>query len=196
VARRSMNHDRHGHDHRPRRRGGRYTHRPETHPPHRLLPLLGHPRWLITFGGGSVRHCRHSATHLVVADYSVANLVNAADVLADDQAAGRAFLVRADLNALPFVDAAFDAAVVLRVLHRLPDCESALAEMGRTVGDRWLIDVPIAHPALDGLRGTAGQDASEGSGPAPPGTGARGDSAPNLDVGPVRRLLSEHGWQS
>src|SRR4051794_6097233 len=81
----------------------------------RLVPALGRPAWLADFGGGFGRnavHYRRRAQRYVIVDYSTTNLANAARGLAGDVADGRAFLVRADLNRLPFVTGAFDAAVV------------------------------------------------------------------------------------
>jgi SAM-dependent methyltransferase len=179
--------------------GREYRQQADNHPPGRLLPLLSHPRWFIDFGGRfghNTRHYRNAAAHYVIVDYSAANLTDAGELLADELAAGRAFLVRADLNALPFVDAAFDAAIVVRVLHHVPDIERALAEMGRTVGDRWLIGVPITHNTPSVLRGAARRDSDEARGLAPLAAGTSTAPASNLQVGAVRRLLSEHGWQT
>src|SRR4051794_26593404 len=127
----------------------------------RCVPLLGRPDWLIDFGGGYGRnaaHYREAAGRYVVADHSVTNLPNAAELLADDLSDGRAFLVRCDLNRLPFSDGAFDAALVVRVLHHLADIDRALGEMGRTVRANWLLDVPIKHHVLGVLRGVAKGD--------------------------------------
>jgi SAM-dependent methyltransferase len=179
--------------------GREYQQRIEHQPLRRLLPLLSHPRWFIDFGGGFGRnagHYRNAAAHYVIVDYSATNLTNAGELLADDLAAGRCFLVRADLNALPFVDAAFDAAIVVRVLHHLPDIERTLAEMGRTVGDRWLIDALITHHAPDLPRGVVRREGDGADGLAPPAAGTRTDPSSNLQVAAVRRLLSEHGWQT
>jgi SAM-dependent methyltransferase len=171
----------------------------DNHPPGRLLPLLGHPKWFIDFGGDlgrNARYYRDAAAHYVIVDYSAANLTDAGQLLVDDLAAGRAFLVRADLNALPFVDAAFDAAIVVRVLHHLPDVEQTLAEMGRTVGDRWLIEAPIPHHTLSVPRGPARRGRDGPCGLAPLAAGTSTAPISNLQAGAVRRLLREHGWQT
>jgi SAM-dependent methyltransferase len=194
-----MDYDRHGYDYQIYWHGREYKQRAETHVLRRLLPLLSHPRWFIDFGGDfgrNARHYRNAAAHYVIVDYSATNLTNAGELLADDLAAGRSFLVRADLNALPFVDAAFDAAIVVRVLHHLPDIERALTEMGRTVGDRWLIEAPITHHALSVLRGVARREEHGAGDLAPPAAGTRTDPSSKLQVAAVRRVLSEHGWQT
>nr|WP_240940278.1 class I SAM-dependent methyltransferase [Planosporangium flavigriseum] len=156
-----MNCGGHRYDYRISWHGREYEQRANNHPLRRLLPLLCHPRWFADFSrgfGANARHYRNAAAHYVIVDFSATNLIHAGQLLADDLAASRAFLVRADLNALPFVDAAFDAAMVVRVLHHLPDIERTLAEMGRTVGDRWLIEAPITHHTPGVPRGVAWLD--------------------------------------
>ncbi|MDT4987442.1 MAG: hypothetical protein QOI74_1536 [Micromonosporaceae bacterium] len=165
----------------------------------RLVPALGRSRCLVDFGGGfgrNVRHYRAGAAHYVIVDYSATNLVNASELLADDVAAGRALLIRADVNALPFVDAAFDAAIVVRLLHHLPELAGALTEMGRVVRGRWLIDVPIKHHALGLVRGLARRDWRTVRGPDPLRTSVGSEPFWNFQLAEVRRLLSEHGWQT
>src|ERR1700712_117015 len=96
-----------------------------------MVPMLGRPDWMVDFGAGfgrNAKHYRSRARRYVLVDYSTTNLRNAARELSDDVGAGRAFLIRADLNRLPFVDAAFDSAMVVRVLHHLPEMDAALVE--------------------------------------------------------------------
>ena len=117
----------------------------------RLVPRLGRPEWLVDFGGGYGRNARHyhkRARHYVIVDGSATNLRNASVELRADIEAGRAYLVRCDLAALPFRPYAFDAALVVRVLHHLADVDAALAQMAGTVNGRFLIDVPIKHHVL------------------------------------------------
>lgn len=117
----------------------------------RLTPQLDGSDWIADLGGGYGRNLpyyRPRCRHAVLVDYSTTNLTNAARAQADDVAAGRLYVVRADLNALPFRDAAFDAALSIRVLHHLPDVDRALTEMLRTVGSRAILDVPIKHHVL------------------------------------------------
>lgn len=160
----------------------------------RLVPLLGEPEWLVDFGGGygrNARHYRERARHYVVADGSATNLRNAARLLAPDVEAGRAFLVRCDLNALPFVSYAFDAAIVVRVLHHLPDIDGALTQMAGTVGDRFLLDVPIKHHALARVRSPRAV-----RGPAPLRTGTSEFPFWNFRLSTIQALLSRSGWAS
>jgi SAM-dependent methyltransferase len=164
----------------------------------RLVPQLGQPRWLVDLGGGFGRnasHYRTIANRYVIVDYSVTNLRNASRLLADDLAAGRAYLVRADLNALPFVNAAFDAAIVVRVLHHLPDLSRTFVEMERVVGGRWLLDVPIKNHALAWLRAVARGDLSALRGPEPLQVGISHEPFWNFQLAAVRRLLAHAGWQ-
>jgi SAM-dependent methyltransferase len=161
----------------------------------RLVPLLGRPDWFVDFGGGfgrNARHYRDVARHYVIADGSANNLRTATVELADDLAAGRAFLVRCDLNALPFVDAAFDAAIVVRVLHHLADIDGALTGMARTVGDRFLLDIPIKHHALALALGRW----RTVRGPAPLRTGSSESPFWNFRLSAIRDLLAGRGWQT
>ena len=159
---------------------------------HRLVPLLGTPEWLVDFGGGygrNARHYRHRARHYVIADGSANNLRTAAVELAPDIAAGRAFLVRCDLNALPFREHAFDAALVVRVLHHLSDLDGALARMAGAVGGRFLLDVPIKHHVLARVRGAA-------NGPDPVCTGTSEHPFWNFRLSAVRTTLTRAGWHT
>jgi SAM-dependent methyltransferase len=191
--------DSNGYDYRAYWDGRDYERMAEDRALRRLVPKLGRSRWLVDFGGGFGRnagHYRSLAARYVIVDYSATNLVNASVLLADDVAAGRAFLVRADLNALPFADSAFDAAIVIRVLHHLPDIDRALAEMGRVVGGRWLIDVPIKHHLLGLLRGAARHQWRAVRGPEPLRTTSGAEPFWNFQVAAVRRLLSDRGWRT
>jgi SAM-dependent methyltransferase len=191
--------DSNGYDYRDYWNGRDYEQMAEDRALRRLMPRLGRARWFVDFGGGFGRnaaHYRSRAARYVIVDYSATNLANAARLLADDVAAGRAFLVRADLNALPFADAAFDAAMVVRVLHHLPDLDRALAEMGRVVGGRWLIDVPIKHHVLGVARGVVRRDRRAVHGPDPVRTTAGAEPFWNFQLTAVRGLLSRYGWQT
>lgn len=165
----------------------------------RLAPLLGEPGWMVDFGAGFGRnavHYRRRARRYVLVDYSATNLANASGALAADAAEGRAFLVRADLNRLPFADAAFDAALVVRVLHHLADVDGALAEMGRTVRERWLLDVPIKHHALGLARAAARGDLAAVRGPAPLMTGRTESPFWNFRLSTIRGRLAAAGWDT
>jgi SAM-dependent methyltransferase len=191
--------DSNGYDYRTYWDGRDYEQRAEDRALRRLVPRLGRSRWFVDLGGGFGRnavHYRSRAARYVIVDYSATNLANASTLLADDVAAGRAFLVRADLNALPFADAAFDAAMVVRVLHHLPDLDGALAEMGRVVGGRWLIDVPIKHHVLGLARGAVRREWRAVRGPEPVRTTTGAEPFWNFQLTAVRRLLSRYGWRT
>lgn len=164
----------------------------------RSLPRLGHARWFADFGGGFGRHARQYRDHAdryVVIDRCATELSVAAQVLAADVASGRAQLVRADLHRLPFADTAFDAALLVRVLHELPNVELATAEMGRVVGGRWLLDVPVKNH-LPGIAGRlAGGRWRSAFGRSPvPATGA--EPGWQFHLGAVRALLAGQGWRT
>ncbi|HEX6472331.1 MAG TPA: class I SAM-dependent methyltransferase [Streptosporangiaceae bacterium] len=165
----------------------------------RIVGKIGQPRWFADFGGGFGRnavHYRDRARHSVIVDYSANNLAHAGELHADDIAAGRIHLIRATVTALPFVDAAFDAAMVIRVLHHLGDVEQALFEMGRTVRGSWLLDVPIKHHALGRLRSAIRLQSREMKSPEPlvRGTSEHPFRAYRLPV--IRQRLSETDWDS
>src|SRR4051812_26900738 len=122
----------------------------------RLVPRLAPSPWVVDFGGAYGRNAPYylpMAAHAVILDYSATNLANAARRNA--AYAAKLSLIRCDLNAIPFADFAFDAAIVVRVLHHLPNIDQALAEMGRCVRCRWLVDIPIKHHLLGMVRGAA-----------------------------------------
>src|SRR3954468_4761633 len=176
-----------------------YERRAESHALDRLIRRLGRPAWFVDLGGGfgrNAQHYRRLADHYVIADFSATNLANAADLPAEDVTAGRASLVRCDLNALPFVDAAFDAGIAVRVLHHLADLDSALPEMARVVADRWLVDVPIKHHAWAMLRNAARRDRAGLFSAAPLPMGVSGNPFWNFRLSEVRRLLHRSGWRT
>ncbi len=196
---RIVDYDGFGYDYRTYWTGRDYEQWAEDRAMRRLVPRLGRAGWFIDFGGGFGRnavHYREQVDRYVIADYSATNLSAAAQELHADVAAGRTFLVRCDLSALPFADRAFDAAIVIRVLHHLPDLDGALAEMGRTVAGRWLLDVPIKHHALGLLRGAVRRDWRRVTGPAPLMTGTSSYPFWNFQLAAVRERLAAAGWRT
>src|SRR5262245_20593529 len=188
-----------GYDYRSYWSGRDYERWAEERALRRLVQGLGPARWLADFGGGFGRnavHYRELAQHYVLVDYSTTNLANAAERLAGDVAGGRAFLVRADLNRLPFVDGAFDAALVVRVLHHLSDLDGALTEMGRTIAGNWLLDVPIKHHVLGLVRAAAGRRLETVRDAAPIATGTTDQPFWNFSLTAVRRTLRRLGWDT
>ena len=165
----------------------------------RIIGKIGRPRWFADFGGGFGRnavHYRQRARHSVIVDYSANNLAHAGELHAADIAEGRIHLVRGTVTALPFVDAAFDAGMVIRVLHHLGDVDRALTEMGRTLNDSWLVDVPIKHHALGRLRSAVRRRSREMRSPEPIVRGSSEHPFRAYRLPVVRQLLSETGWDS
>ena len=194
-----VDYDSNGYDYRTYWTGRDYEAWAEDRALHAAIPLLNEPGWLADFGAGFGRnaaHYRNRAGRYVLVDYSATNLHAAAESLAGDIADGRAFLVRADLNRLPFIDGAFDAAMIVRVLHHLPEMEAALAEMGRTVRHRWLLDVPIKHHALGLARAAVHGNLAVARGPAPVSTGTSDTPFWNFQLDAVRGRLQAAGWHT
>jgi SAM-dependent methyltransferase len=194
MLRQLADYDSNGYDYRSYWAGRGYERWAEERALHRLVPLLGTPQWLADFGGGygrNAQHYRDRASHYVVADGSATNLRNAAVELRDDIAAGRAFLVRCDLRALPFRPGAFDAALVVRVLHHLADLDQVLPQLAATVADRLLLDVPIKHHVLAQVRGRRAV-----GGPAPLRTGTSEHPFWTFRLSAIQATLRRCGWRS
>src|SRR4029079_978273 len=118
-------------------------------------------------------------------DYSATNLRNAGDRYAAEVAAGRLHLIRCDLYRIPFRDFAFDAAMVVRVLHHLSEVDRGLTEMSRTIGGRWLVDVPIKHHVLGLARGLRSGQLRDVRSPDPVAMGVE-ERFWNFQLGAVR----------
>jgi SAM-dependent methyltransferase len=165
----------------------------------RLVPKLGSCPWFVDFGGAYGRNARYylpTSQRAVILDYSATNLTNAADRHAVAVASGQLDLVRCDLNAIPFADYAFDGAIVVRVLHHLPDIDHALAEMGRCVRGQWLVDVPIKHHLLGIVRGAAHGQLGAVRSAEPLVTGDSDEKYFNFQLDAVRSCLSDLGWRT
>ncbi|TMC88674.1 MAG: class I SAM-dependent methyltransferase [Chloroflexi bacterium] len=180
-------------------RGRDYEQWAETHILERLLERVGQAHWLVDLGGGFGRNAVHyhqRAEHAVIVDYSMRNLEHAATSLSAEIERGHIFLVRADLYRLPFVDSAFDAGLVVRVLHHLEHLEDALVEMGRIIGQRWILDIPIKHHILARARGLLHGETRQLSNWEPKTLTT--DDVPfiNFHLAAVRRTLSDHGWDT
>ncbi len=91
-----------------------------------LLPKQG--RWFLELGAGAGRQTPLLAAfdHVVLMDYSRTQLGQARARLGDD---GRYTYVAANVYNLPFAPAAFDGAMMVRVLHHLVDAPAALKEI-------------------------------------------------------------------
>lgn len=165
----------------------------------RLLPRLGRLDWFADFGGGFGRNAIHYqsiAKHVILVDYSVTQLSRAAERLAPELLAGRVHLIRADLGQLPLVDSAVDGAMVVRVLHHMTNVERCLTEMCRTVGKRWLVDVPIKHHALAWLRSTRTGNVRHLLTPEPIVTGSTEYPFYTFQLAAIRRCLRGAGFRS
>jgi len=194
VLQRTADYDSNDYDYRTYWDGREYERWAEEQVLGRLMPRLGAPDWLVDFGGGYGRnaaHYRDRARHYVIADGAATSLRIASTALRGDVEAGRAFLVRCDLGALPFRENAFDAALVVRVLHHLGDVDGALAQMARTVSGRFLVDVPIKHHALALARRWRAT-----RGPAPLRTGTTEYPFWNFRLSAVRDTLARLGLAS
>jgi len=94
----------------------------------RLLPHRG--RRLVDLGGafGRLSEFYTGYEQVVLLDYSQSLLRQAQARLGQD---GRMVYVAANLYALPFADSAFDAAMMVRVMHHVENVPSALVEIAR-----------------------------------------------------------------
>ncbi|MGH8235386.1 MAG: class I SAM-dependent methyltransferase [Rhodanobacteraceae bacterium] len=165
----------------------------------RLLPRLGRLGWLADFGGGFGRNAGHYARvadHAVLVDYSVTQLTRAAERLAPEIGAGRLHLIRADLASLPLIDSAVEGAMVVRVLHHMTNVEACLAEIARTVGRRWLVDVPIKHHALASLRGARQGTSRQLRDSSPVVTGSTEFPFYTFQLAAIRACLRRAGFRS
>jgi hypothetical protein len=194
-----VDYDTGGYDYRGFWQGKDYEQWSETHALRVAMRHLGRPRWLADFGGGFGRnaaHYRERVDHSVLIDYSRANLSRAAQLYGEDISAGRMFLVRADLNQLPFVSSAFDSGIVVRVLHHLPDLNQTLREMGRVVGRSWILDVPIKHHALGVARAAVKGEIKSVRSDAPRQTGNTEFPFFNYKLDAVRDALHAQQWDT
>jgi SAM-dependent methyltransferase len=165
----------------------------------RLVPRLTPSTWFADFGGAYGRNAQYylsRAAHAVILDYSATNLRNAARRHAAAVASGQLTLIRCDLNKVPFADHAFNGAIIVRVLHHLPDIDHALAEMGRCISSAWLLDVPIKHHLLGVVRGAARGRLGDVRSPEPLVTGESDEKYFNFQLSAVRARLGELGWRT
>jgi SAM-dependent methyltransferase len=124
-------------------------------------------------------------------------LVRAGELYAEDVAAGRLHLVRADLAALPFVDSAFDASMTVRVLHHLAEIDLAVGEMLRTVRRRALFDVPIKHHLLARVRAAASKTKRiEIAGREPIQVGQTDEKFWTFQLDAIRSTMSRSGFDT
>jgi SAM-dependent methyltransferase len=109
--------------------GGReYEDRAEAIALRRLMPKRG--RLLLELGAGAGRNTpRYTGSEqIVLLDYSRTQLQQARARLGDSQ---RYIFIAADIYKLPFRDAMFDQATMIRTLHHMKDAPKALAQVER-----------------------------------------------------------------
>lgn len=162
-----------------------------------LIRRLPQADWFADFGGGygrNFQHYRDITRHAVLVDYSVNNLNTAADVYAAAVSTGKLHLVRADLAALPFRDAAFDSSMTIRVLHHLRNADTALHETLRSVLGFAIIDVPIKNHILARARALAKRDSAELRGPRPRVVGSSDHPFSEFDLNAVRGTIESDGF--
>lgn len=164
-----------------------------------LMRRLPQATWFADFGGGygrNIDHYRDLTRHGVLIDYSVNNLQTASDVHAAAVSTNKLYLVRADLAALPFRDAAFDASMTIRVLHHLRDADTALHETLRTVRTAAVIDVPIKNHVLARARALAKRDSTALRGPAPRIVGSSEHPFSEFQLKAVREVIDRAGFDT
>ena len=194
-----MDYDQDNYDYRNFWKSRDYEQWAETRVLRRLLDQAGYAQWLVDLGGGFGRnavHYRQRADHAVIVDYSMGNLQRAAAFLKEEVESGHIFLVRADLYRLPFVDGAFDLGLMVRVLHHLAEVDDALVEIGRILGQRWILDVPIKNHVLARVRGLFKGEMYQLSTWEPKSLGTPDEPFVNFHLDAVRQTLANHGWDS
>ena len=110
----------------------------------RLLPASGRRLLEIGAGYGRLTDEYDGFDQLVLMDYSLSHLQAAQARLGD---APRFNYVAADVYALPFAAASFDAVTLIRVLHHLVDAPAALREVARVSsrGARFILEYANAR---------------------------------------------------
>ncbi|MBF6590332.1 MAG: class I SAM-dependent methyltransferase [Ktedonobacterales bacterium] len=193
------NYDEDQYDYRDFWAGRDYEHWAETRVLRRLFTRTPRAEWLVDLGGGFGRHIplyQAHAAHVVLVDYSWTNLANAERALMPHGADGSLFLIRGNLYHLPFRDGAFDLGMTTRVIHHLKAIDEALDEMGRTIGSRWLLDVPIKTHLLARARGLAHGRVRVGRDRGPNAIGTADTPFYNFHLGAIRERLRQLGWSS
>lgn len=113
-------------------KGGRgYEDKAEEIALRRLLPVKGN--LLLELGAGAGRNTPRYTGYdrIVLLDYSRTQLQQARARLGDSP---RYIYVAADIYKLPFVNALFDGATMIRALHHMADAPKALAQIRRVLG--------------------------------------------------------------
>jgi ubiquinone/menaquinone biosynthesis C-methylase UbiE len=193
-----INYDAGGYDYREFWQGRDYEQWAEAYVIRRILRRTPPVQWMVDLGGGFGRNVPHElerAQHVALVDYSWTNLTNAEKtLLADGKNAGRVFLVRANLYHLPFQDNAFEMGATIRVLHHLAATEAALTEMGRVLGEHWLLDVPIKHHLLARMKAALRGGGKQLRTRAANELGSKDEPFWNYHLGAIRDAVRKDGW--
>ncbi len=124
-------------------KGGReYEDRTEAIALKRLLPQRG--RLLLELGAGAGRNTPRylGFDRVVLLDYSRTQLEQAQQRLGKTD---KYIYVAADVYRLPFVDALFDAATMIRVLHHMADAPKALGQIKNVLGSGGVFILEFAN---------------------------------------------------
>jgi ubiquinone/menaquinone biosynthesis C-methylase UbiE len=96
-----------------------------------MLPPAGRRLIDIGAGAGRLADLYHGYDEVILMDYARSTVIEARDRWQHDP---RFKFVAADVYTLPFVDNAFDAAVMIRVIHHLVDVPRALNNIAAAMG--------------------------------------------------------------
>jgi ubiquinone/menaquinone biosynthesis C-methylase UbiE len=124
-------------------KGGReYEDRTEAIALKRLLPQSG--RLLLELGAGAGRNTPRylGFDRIVLLDYSRTQLEQAQQRLGKSD---KYIYVAADVYRLPFVDALFDAATMIRVIHHMADAPKALGQIKNVLGSGGVFILEFAN---------------------------------------------------
>lgn len=180
--------------------GRDYEHWAEERVVRRLLNRIGHTDWLIDLGGGFGRHIptyQRYADHAILLDYSWTNLRNAQRALMGDKPADtRLYLIRGNLYHLPFRTAAFPVGMTTRVIHHLRAIDEALTEMGRVLGQAWVLDVPIKNHLLARARAMSPSKRARLRDKRPNEIGTADTPFLNFHMDAIRERLQADGWST
>lgn len=124
-------------------RGGRdYEDKAEEIALRRMLPVKG--GLLLELGAGAGRNTPRYIGYdrIVLLDYSRTQLQQARARLGDSPGC---IYVAADIYKLPFIDALFDGATMIRTLHHMADAPKALAQIRRVLGGNAVFILEFAN---------------------------------------------------
>jgi SAM-dependent methyltransferase len=192
-----IDYDADGYDYRQFWNGRDYENWAERRVLDRLLDRMPEIDWLADLGGGFGRNVplyHQHARHIILLDYSMTNLTNAGQTLLPNGPSDAIFLIRGNLYHLPFRDGAFNVGSTVRVLHHLSSIDDALNEMGRTVAEHWILDVPIKHHLLARARAALSGRGKSVNSREPQSIGTPNEPYYNFHLDAIRDTLHAQGW--